>query len=59
MPVKVKSIRGKFNVPRQRFHVRGKTEYLWAGPAPLFWGRLGLPIVAVTLGANEAVDACG
>ena len=29
--VKVKSIRGKFNVPRQRFHVRGKTEYLWAG----------------------------
>ena len=31
VPVKVKSIRGKFNVPRQRFHVRSKTEYLWAG----------------------------
>ena len=25
----------------------------------LFWGRLGLPIVAVTLGANEAVDSSG
>jgi len=28
---KVKSIRGKLNVPRERFHLRGKTEYLWAG----------------------------
>ena len=23
--------RGKFNVPRERFHLRGKDEYLWAG----------------------------
>jgi hypothetical protein len=31
VPAKVRSIRGKLNVPRERFHVRGKTEYLWAG----------------------------
>ena len=31
IPPKVKSIRGKFNVPRERFHLRGKSEYLWAG----------------------------
>jgi hypothetical protein len=31
IPSKVKSIRGKLNVPRERFHLRGKTEYLWAG----------------------------
>ncbi len=28
---KVKSIRGKLNVPRERFHLRGRTTYLWAG----------------------------
>jgi type I restriction-modification system DNA methylase subunit len=28
---KVKSIRGKLNVPRERFHLRGRSEYLWAG----------------------------
>ena len=31
IPSKVKSIRGKLNVPRERFHLRGKREYLWAG----------------------------
>jgi hypothetical protein len=31
VPAKVKSIRGKLNVPRERFHLRGKSEYLWAG----------------------------
>jgi hypothetical protein len=28
---KVKGIRGKLNVPRERFHLRGRSEYLWAG----------------------------
>jgi hypothetical protein len=28
---KVKSIRGKLNVPRERFHLRARTTYLWAG----------------------------
>jgi type I restriction-modification system DNA methylase subunit len=28
---KVKSIRGKLNVPRERFHLRGRTTYFWAG----------------------------
>ena len=28
---KVKSLRGKLNVPRERFHLRGSEEYLWAG----------------------------
>ena len=27
----VKRVRGKLNVPRERFHLRGKTTYLWAG----------------------------
>ena len=31
IPPKVKSIRGKLNVPRERFHLRGKSQYLWAG----------------------------
>ena len=31
VPAKVKSIRGKLNVPRERFHLRGKSLYLWAG----------------------------
>jgi hypothetical protein len=31
IPSKVKSIRGKLNGPRERFHLRGKSEYLWAG----------------------------
>ena len=31
VPAKVKSVRGKLNVPRERFHLRGKTVYLWAG----------------------------
>jgi hypothetical protein len=30
-PAKVKSIRGKLNVPRERFHLCGRSEYLWAG----------------------------
>jgi hypothetical protein len=28
---KVKSIRGKLNVPRERFHLRDRNTYLWAG----------------------------
>ncbi len=28
---KVKSIRGKLNVPRERFHLRDRSAYLWAG----------------------------
>lgn len=28
---RVKSIRGKLNVPRERFHLRSKTTYVWAG----------------------------
>ena len=35
-PAKVRKIRGKLNVPRERFHLRGKDEYLWAG---LLWAR--------------------
>jgi hypothetical protein len=31
IPAKVKSIRGQLNVPRERFHLRGRTMYLWAG----------------------------
>jgi hypothetical protein len=31
IPAKVKSIRGKLNVPRERFHLRNKSTYLWAG----------------------------
>ena len=31
IPAKVKNIRGKLNVPRERFRLRGKDEYLWAG----------------------------
>jgi hypothetical protein len=31
VPARVKSIRGNLNVPRERFHLRGKTTYLWAG----------------------------
>ncbi|HKZ76818.1 MAG TPA: hypothetical protein VJ124_00735, partial [Pyrinomonadaceae bacterium] len=31
VPAKVKALRGKLNVPRERFRVRGKDEYLWAG----------------------------
>ena len=31
IPPRIESIRGKLNVPRERFHLRGKTEYLWAG----------------------------
>jgi hypothetical protein len=31
VPAKVKSVRGKLNVPRERFHLRGKTTYSWAG----------------------------
>lgn len=27
----LKFIRGKLNVPRERFHLRGKSLYLWAG----------------------------
>jgi hypothetical protein len=31
IPAKAKSIRGRLNVPRERFHLRGQNEYLWAG----------------------------
>lgn len=31
IPAKLKKVRGKLNVPRERFHQRGKTTYLWAG----------------------------
>ncbi len=31
VPTKVKTLRGKLNVPRERFWLRGKDEYLWAG----------------------------
>jgi len=31
VPTKVRAIRGKLNVPRERFRLRGKDEYLWAG----------------------------
>jgi len=33
IPGKVRKIRGKLNVPRERFHLRGRDEYLWAGLA--------------------------
>jgi hypothetical protein len=28
---KVRSIRGKLNVSRERFHLRDKSQYRWAG----------------------------
>jgi hypothetical protein len=31
IPGNVRKVRGKLNVPRERFHLRGKTQYLWAG----------------------------
>lgn len=31
IPAKLKKVRGKLNVPRERFHQRGKGTYLWAG----------------------------
>ena len=31
VPGKVVKVRGKLNVPRERFHLRGKSVYLWAG----------------------------
>ena len=31
LPAKVKSIRGKLNVPRERFHLTSDGRYLWAG----------------------------
>jgi hypothetical protein len=31
VPNKVKNVRGKLNVPRERFHLRERTQYLWAG----------------------------
>lgn len=31
VPTKVKTLRGRLNVPRERFRLRGKDEYLWAG----------------------------
>lgn len=30
-PAKLRKVRGKLNVPRERFHLRGKSQYLWAG----------------------------
>ena len=38
VPAKVKNIRGKLNVPRERFRLKGKNEYLWAG---LDWKQSG------------------
>ena len=31
IPAKVKSIRGKLNVPRERFHLTSDDRYRWAG----------------------------
>jgi hypothetical protein len=31
IPAKVKSIRGKLNVPRERFHLTSDGRYVWAG----------------------------
>jgi len=31
VPPKVRNVRGKLNVPRERFHLRDKKLYLWAG----------------------------
>jgi len=31
IPAKVRNVRGKLNVPRERFHLRDKKLYLWAG----------------------------
>jgi hypothetical protein len=31
VPGNVPKVRGKLNVPRERFHLRDKTQYLWAG----------------------------
>lgn len=31
IPGNVLKVRGKLNVPRERFHLRDKTQYLWAG----------------------------
>ena len=31
VPAKVRSVRGKLNVPRERFHLSNKTTYSWAG----------------------------
>jgi hypothetical protein len=31
IPPKLKKVRGKLNVPRERFHSVGKTQYKWAG----------------------------
>ena len=33
IPARVKKIRGKLNVPRERFRVNDKGEYVWAGSA--------------------------
>jgi hypothetical protein len=31
IPGNIPKVRGKLNVPRERFHLRDKTQYLWAG----------------------------
>lgn len=31
IPAKVKTIRGKLNVPRERFHLTSDDRYRWAG----------------------------
>jgi hypothetical protein len=31
IPGNISKVRGKLNVPRERFHIRDKTQYLWAG----------------------------
>jgi hypothetical protein len=31
VPAKLTKVRGKLNVPRERFHLRDKAQYLWAG----------------------------
>ena len=30
-PLELRSAAGKLNVPRERFHLRGKTQHLWVG----------------------------
>ena len=34
VPNSVRALRGKLNVPRERFHLRSRDQYLWAG---LLW----------------------
>lgn len=53
VPAKVKNIRGKLNVPRERFRLRGKDAYLWAG---LEWQNHSAPKVAEETSTYEPVQ---